>query len=137
MKGVRPQNEVTPLRALAQRLGLRRCDIASISGLGMQTVHRLWHDPYQPHITIGVLVRLAYAIGVSPLELCPGLAYRPAGGPVRLGGDAAISAVLKGERMERVHSGDVREDRLPAPGELLRKPPEEWNPPEDDEHTSA
>ena len=118
-----------PLKALASRLGLRRCDVCSISGLGYGTINRLWREPYSPGMRVGVLVRLAYSLGVSPLELMPGLQYRPAHGPVRLGSDAAVRAVLYGERLERVHVDDVKADRLPAPGEMLRTPPPVFDTP--------
>lgn len=97
--------------------------MVAVSGCGANTVHALWARPWSPNVRIGTLVRLAYALGVSPLELMPALALRPAGGPVRLGSDAACRAVLAGEALERVRAADVFEDRLPAPGELLRSPP--------------
>ena len=66
-----------PLRAIRQTRGLRAVDVASIAGVSMGTVWKIEQGKVAG-LSLRMLVRVAWAVGVAPTELVPGLTARPA-----------------------------------------------------------
>ena len=83
------------LRAIRVERGWRVEELAAISGCASSTIKKAEHEPTS--MSLRTLVKLAYALGVAPLELLPELAVEPRK-PIRLS-DEAVHAALRGERL--------------------------------------
>ena len=67
-----------PYLAIRAARGLRRVDVASASGVSLETLRKLERGEYGT-LRLSTLVKVAVALGVAPAELVPGLAVRPQG----------------------------------------------------------
>ena len=71
-----------PLRAIRQARGLRAVDVAATAGVSLQTVRKLEQGKWAG-LSLRMLCQVAWAVGVAPAELVPGLAARPRTGQGR------------------------------------------------------
>ena len=76
-EGVAPGRTRGPLRAIRQARGLRAVDVASIAGVSMGTVRKIEQGKWAG-LSLRMLCQVAWAVGVAPAELVPGLAARRA-----------------------------------------------------------
>lgn len=93
-------NTASTLRRIRCARGWRRVDIAAISGFSLGRIEKAEREKY-PFVNWKVrdLVKLAYSLGVSPLELCPGLDWRPPKAMRLDPGAETIGAALEGRKL--------------------------------------
>jgi transcriptional regulator with XRE-family HTH domain len=65
-----------PLAEIRQARGLRQVDLAALAGVCLPTLTRLENGPVAG-VSVGILVRVAHALGLAPVELIPALGARP------------------------------------------------------------
>lgn len=59
-----------PLAQLLREKGVRRVDVAAVSGVDLKTVHRICRGEHAG-LKVGTLIRVAVALGVRPCDLVP------------------------------------------------------------------
>ena len=67
---------LTTLQALRDQRGLRQIDVASMAGVDPTVVSRIETDRFLG-VHLRSIIRIAAALGVSPVDLVPGLAAVP------------------------------------------------------------
>ena len=67
---------MTKLFQIRNALGLSQVAVAARAGAGVKTIQRI-EDGRVAGMRLGTLIRVARALGVSTVELVPGLAVRP------------------------------------------------------------
>ena len=95
-------------------VGLSRDELAVLAGVDRKTLMRLENPKASPNVDLTTMMRLAYALGLAPSELWPGLHVRPPK-PMRLAHDAVYEALALGLIAVRSSRVNVVESRRPPP----------------------
>lgn len=100
----------SPMREVRVALGLRQYEVAALSGVPLGVVRRVEQMRRLATIRLGDVLRIAWALGVAPTDLVPGLAMRPEAPRI------AGAAVRVARRLAREARGPLSpDDGRPAP----------------------
>lgn len=84
------------IRWAREALGFSREALAALVGTSMRTIKRLENDTDRGgDVTLSMMLRVSYALGLAPSELWPGLHVRPPR-PIRLAPEAVFDALWLG-----------------------------------------
>ena len=90
--------------------GVRRIDLASRSGAGLDTLKRIDRGEIAG-LKLGTLVRVAVALGVAPVVLAPELATTPrAGGLIAAASSARATAARRAAALKAAERAAGRDD---------------------------
>ncbi len=67
---------MTPLAELLQTYSIRRVELAGVAGVSLETLSCLTRGQYST-LRLGLVVRVAHALGVAPADLVPGFDRQP------------------------------------------------------------